>query len=143
YVFCVDPRKLMTMMDDLDKLSPKETEDLTKAIKAMEADKRRVIIGRERLQALNKRVGDRFKVTSMNYKDIDLEVEVIGAFPEGRYNQSAVMHRDYLNDAMDAYKREHKKPHDLAEKSLNLVWLKVPDTEAFRRVADQISTSSL
>ncbi len=144
FFFCMDPRKLLTMMDDLDKLAPDEHDKLARAIKAMEADKRKVILGRERLLALNKKVGERFKVTSLNYKDIDLEFEVIGTFPDGRYNQSAVMHRDYLNDALDVYKREHRgTPHPMAQKSLNLVWLKVPDTEAYRRVADQIEHSSL
>src|SRR5262249_42598541 len=47
-------------------------------------------------------------------------------------------------DALDAYKRDHKgTPHPLADKSLNLVWLRVPDSTAFRRVADQITSSSL
>jgi putative ABC transport system permease protein len=101
-------------------------------------DKRRVIIGRERLEAMNKRQGERFKVSSLNFKDIDLECEVLAVFPEGRYNQSALMNRDYLNSAMDDYERKHGTKHPMSEKSLNLVWVRVPDMVAFQRVADQV-----
>ncbi|HJT76139.1 MAG TPA: ABC transporter permease [Gemmataceae bacterium] len=144
FFFAMEPRKLLTMMDGLDQLTGKDRRDLELAIKEMERDKRKVIIGRERLQAMNKRVGERFKCTSMNYKEIDLEFEICGTFPDGRYNQSAVMNRDYLNDALDAYKRDHHgTPHALADKTLNLVWLRVPDTAAFRKVASQVENSSL
>jgi putative ABC transport system permease protein len=51
------------------------------------------------------------------------------------------MNRLYILDAMDDYKRKNGKPHPMADRTLNLVWLRVPDTEAFRRVADQIATS--
>jgi putative ABC transport system permease protein len=144
FFFCMEPRKLLTMMDDLDRLQGHELEELREAVTRMERDKRKVIVGRERLAALNKKPGERFTVTSINYTDINLEFEIAGVFPEGRYNQSAVMNRDYLNDALDAYKRDHKgTPHPLADRSLNLVFLRVPDTPAFRRMADQIETSSV
>jgi putative ABC transport system permease protein len=136
FFFVMDPRKLRTMMDAL--------EDIDEAlVQKLLHNKRGAIIGKERLAAMNKRVGERFKLTSLNYKGIDLEFEIVGAFPDGRYNQSAVMNHDYLRDALDAYAREHRgERHPMADKSLNLVWLRVPDTEAFRRVAEQIETSS-
>ncbi len=43
------------------------------------------------LAALNKRVGERFKITSINYKGIDLEFEIVGELPPGRYDKSAIM----------------------------------------------------
>jgi putative ABC transport system permease protein len=101
-------------------------------------NKRRVIIGRERLAAVNKRPGERFKVTSLNFKDIDLECEVLAVFPEGRYNQSALMNREYLNDSLDDYEHKHGAKHPMSEKSLNLVWVRVPDMIAFQKVADQV-----
>jgi putative ABC transport system permease protein len=101
-------------------------------------DKRRVIVGRERLASLNKRPGERFKVTSLNFTGIDVECEVLAVFPEGRYNQSALMNRDYLNSSMDDYERRTGAKHPMAEKSLNLVWVRVPDMIAFQKVADQV-----
>jgi putative ABC transport system permease protein len=133
--------KYTSMMDGMDELTEQEIDRLDQACREMEKDKRKVVIGRERLQAMNKRLGERFTLTCINYPGIDLEVEVIGAFPEGRYSQSALMNRLYILDAMDDYKRKNGKPHPMADRTLNLVWLRVPDTEAFRRVADQIATS--
>ena len=66
------------------------------------------MIGVDRLKALNKKVGEHFTVHSINYKDIDLDVEIIGALPPGRYGQSAVMNCQYLNDALNEdYPRTH------------------------------------
>src|SRR5262249_40163886 len=126
------------MMDGIDEFTDQERAALAEACREMERDPRKVIIGRERLEALQKKVGERMTVTSFNYKDIDLEVEIIASFPEGRYKQSALMNRDYLNQSLDAYERKTGKKHAMAEKSLNLVWVRVPDTATFGRVADQV-----
>jgi putative ABC transport system permease protein len=53
----------------------------------------------------------------------------------------AIMNRDRLNNALEAYKRKNGKDHPLANKTLNLVWLKVPDTASYNRIADQILQS--
>lgn len=162
FFFAMDPAKLMraerdergnlirtktgkivfnTMMDDLDQLSDSEIDLLDQACREMEKDRRKVVIGKERLAQMNKKVGERFTLHCINYPFIELEMEIIGEFPDGRYNQSALMHRDYILDAMDAWKRKNGRPHPMAEKCLNLVWLRVPDREAFRRVAEQIEES--
>jgi putative ABC transport system permease protein len=170
FFFCMEPRKLMKMMDGIDEWSDLERRTLEVACKLMttgetvneeearlvdpnldylrgqdvngklmfSGDKRRVILGRERLAAINKRVGERFKVTSLNFINIDLESEILAVFPDGRYNQSALMNRDYLNSALDDYERKHGAKHPMSEKSLNLVWVRVPDMVAFQRVADQV-----
>ncbi|MGL5096100.1 MAG: ABC transporter permease, partial [Planctomycetia bacterium] len=87
------------------------------------------------------RVGERIKLYSINYKDIDLEFDIVGQLPEGRYNQSAVVNRDYLNDAIDDYEQRTGSPHPLAEKSLNLVWLRTEDMNKFTRLAEQVTSS--
>lgn len=136
FFFAMDPRKLRTMMDDLQDFD----EGL---IKKMLLNKRGVLMGWERMKAINKRVGERFQLTSINYTDINLEFEIVGMLPDGRYNQSAIMNRDYLLDALDDYGRKRGTRHPMADKALNLVWLRVPDTAAFQRVAEQIGSSSL
>ena len=136
FFFAMDPRKLKGMMDALEDLDDR-------LIDKMLHNKRAVLLGRERMLAINKRVGERFQLTSLNYIGIDLEFEIVGELPEGRYNQSAVMNITYLLDAMDGYQRSHQgTKHAMADKALNLVWLKVPDTEIFRQVAEQVETSS-
>ena len=136
FFFAMDPRRIRSMMDDLDNLDPA-------LIDKMVQNKKGVLMGKDRLATVGKRVGERFVLTSINYKDIELEFEIVGQLPEGRYDQSAVMNRDYLNDALDQYERQHNgTKHPMANKTLNLVWLRVPDSDSFGRVADQIMTSS-
>jgi putative ABC transport system permease protein len=145
----MDPKKLLrienakpaSMMDDIDQFSPSDLQALDAACEVMDKDPTKVVIGVERLGLLKKQVGDRIKVSSLNYPDIDLEVEIIGAFPKGRYAQSAVMNRRYLNQALDDYKAKNGKPHPMADKALNLEWLKVPDRAALDKVAAQINRS--
>jgi putative ABC transport system permease protein len=132
FFFAMEPNKLTTMMDDLEDLDPALVEKLQQNLRG-------AILGRERLEAANKKVGERMKVFSINYKDIDLEFDIVGVFPEGRYNQSAVMNRDYLNRALNDYERKNRKKHPLAEKTLNLVWLRLPNSEAFEMVAERLA----
>ncbi len=142
FAFAMEPKKLRTMMDDLDTLPADKAADLEAAIAKMEANRQGVIVGKARLEALKARVGDRIKLYGINYRGIDLELEIVGLFPEGRYDKSAVINREYLNASLDAWPRNHKgEKHPLADKSLNLVWLRVPDTDAFQQVTDQITTS--
>jgi putative ABC transport system permease protein len=137
FAIALDPHKLRSMMDDLENLDPAVEQKLVD-------NKRGIILGIEKLQTINKRVGERIKITSVNYKDIDLDFDIVGSFPDGRYNNSAVMNRDYLLDALDAYPRTHNgTKHPRADRALNLFWFRVPEPEAYRKVADQIMQSSL
>lgn len=142
-VIALEPRKLYTMMDELETLPASQKAALISAADAMERNRRGVILGRTRLQRLGKRTGDRFTVTGISYRDIDLEFEIVGVFPPGRYDNVAVMNCDYLNAALDDWARKHNgRKHPLADKTLNLVWFRFPDLETFNRVADQITTAS-
>ena len=141
FAIATEPRKLRTMMDELDTLPPEAAAGLDQAIVKMEQNRQGIILGKDRLTALNKRVGERIKLYGINYRDIDLELDIVGTFPEGRYDNTAAIHRDYLLAALDAYQRERNQPHPLADKTLNLVWLRVPDSETFGRVAQQILSS--
>lgn len=142
FAVAMDPRKIRTMMEELDELTPDRAAEFDQVVAKLVAQRNGIIIGRERLAAMKKRVGDRLTIYSMMYKGIDLEFEIVGTFPAGRYDNSAVMNNVYLNEAIDAYGRKPgNAPHPLAQKSLNLVWLKVRDREAFNRVAEQIESS--
>jgi len=135
FFFAMEATKLRTMMDELESLDQK-------IVDAMVANPQGCIIGQDRLKKMQKQVGDRFKVYSLNYKDIDLEFEIVGTFPQNpRYNQSAVMNRKYLYDALDQYALNNKKKHPMAEKPLNLVWLRVADSETFGRLGNEIMSS--
>jgi putative ABC transport system permease protein len=153
FIIGLEPVKLLTIMDELlSEIVPskrqygvekKQRKQLEAAVQFMERNKRGMIIGKKRLTAISKKVGDRITLTGVNYKDLNLEFEIIGELPEsGRYDEAAFMHRDYLNDAMDAYPRSHSgAKHPMAGKSLHSVWLKVEDQATYGRIAGQIESS--
>lgn len=143
FAFCMEPQKLLTMMDELDSLQPGPKAELDKAIKAMEANRQGIIVGQKRLAAIEKKVGDRIKVFGINYRDLELECEIVGTFPPGRYDNNTCINRDYLNASLDAYKASKGKPHPLAEKTLNLVWVKVPTKDSFTKMSGQIDNSPM
>jgi putative ABC transport system permease protein len=144
FFFTMDPAKIVPMMDDLQDLDP--------ALVAKMNDPRMpeaVLIGSEKLRSIGMeetfrtKGSARVKLTSINYKDIDLEVEIVGVLPDGRYNQSAIMRVDYFNSAFDQYARDKRKQHDLSGKRLNLIWIRVPDRAAFDQVGGIIENSKM
>lgn len=156
FFIALEPGKLLTMMDEVmnditpvaSKTKPPPKHEMIEQFKAavdrLEHTKLGVIIGKEKLKIMKKVIGDRFRVKSTNYSGLELEFEVVGAFPDGRYEQFAVMRRDYLNDSLEAYPRSHGgQKHPLADKSLNVVWLKVADPAAYNKVSEQIDSSGL
>jgi len=144
FAFSMQPEKLLTMMDDLDSLGGQEKADFSAAVDRLKENRQGIIVGRKRLESLSRsvggelRIGDRVTVYSMNYRGIDLEFEIVGLFPPGRYDQSAAMNIEYFLAALDAFKQENGEAHPLADKCLNLVWLKVPTRKEFDQVAAQI-----
>lgn len=142
FALAMEPAKLTTMMDELDSLPPGQAEPFAAAVRKMEENPQGLIVGEGKLEQMNKRVGDRIKIFSLNYRGIDLEFEIVGTFPPGRYDQSAAMNRQYLLNALDTYPRTHNgQPHPMADKTLNLVWLRMADMQMFSKIADQIETS--
>jgi putative ABC transport system permease protein len=136
FFFVMQPKHILPMMDDLGDLDPE-------LVRKLEAKRDGCLLGPERLKAINRKVGERFKLTSMNYKDVDLEFEVVGVLPEGRYSIMGIMRADYFNNALDDYARKKGQPHPLDQKRLNLVWLRVKDRPTFEKVQSQIESASV
>jgi putative ABC transport system permease protein len=150
FFFAMEPGKLasydgrgrfQTMMEDVDDYSEEDKRKVVAACKEMEQNNHKVLIGPSRLAAMNKKVGEKIKVTSMNYPGIDLEFEIMGELPGGRYELSAVMNYQYLQNALDKYKNDNKAEHAMAQRTIALVWLRVPDAPTFEKVADQVMSS--
>lgn len=141
------PDAVMTMMDDLDEMQPGADRDrMFDLCEQLKMKKQGIILGVDRLKSINKQVGERIKIHGIIYKGIDLEFEILGTFPESvaRYAQSAVFNRDYLYDSLDAWPRTHSgQPHPLAQKNMNIMWLRVPSNEAFEQVSRQIENAPL
>ena len=139
FAIAMDVSKLNTMMDDLDSLQGEQKAAFDAVVEKLKTNKRGMVVGKERLKQIKKKVGDRMTITSVNYRDINLEFEIVGLFPDGRYDLSAAFNRDYLNDALDTYPASHGgKKHPMTQGTLNLVWVRVPDSETFNKVAGQI-----
>jgi putative ABC transport system permease protein len=134
FFFVMDPAHIRSMMDDLPDLDPV-------LVKKMQANRNAVLMGRDRMAAINRKVGDRFKIYSINYKGIDLEFEIVGQLPEGRYNDAGIMNETYFNEELDNFGRKGKK-HPLDQQRLNLIWLRVRDRDTYERVAHVVESAS-
>jgi putative ABC transport system permease protein len=143
--FVMRPPALLSMMDEiqLKDLTPENQEMMQKNVAAMQSNIQGIIVGVNKLRAINKKVGERIKVVGLNYKDLDFEVEIVGTFPAGsRYDDNAILNTDYFYRSLDAYERAKGKRHPLADRSLNLYWVRFPNQEGFERYADVISQPS-
>lgn len=144
FFFATDPRSMLYMFDDLeqDNLVPAEAEQMRQAVRAMQSNLKGIIISEPRLQKLNKKVGDKFRVYSFPqmYKDIEFEVEIVGTFPKSavRYEGNAIMNIDYLFKSLDAYYKNTGKQHPMADRCVNLYWVRVPDEQAMHSLADAL-----
>ena len=84
FAIACDPDKIATMMDGLDSLPADEEAQLHADIAKLKATRQGIILGHNHLRATNKRIGERLKLTGMSIsKGIDLEFEIVGAFPAG------------------------------------------------------------
>lgn len=145
FVVAIDPDKALTMLEGMDLLTPEQRREMEQIVAKAKVNKQGIVMGRSQMARLNKRVGERINLYGLsNFKGLDFEFEILGQFPPGRYDGLAAMRVDYFNSQMDAYPSRHGgRKHPLAERSLNIVWLKVPDEQAFNRIAAQIESSPL
>jgi putative ABC transport system permease protein len=136
FFFVMNPDHIIPMMDDIQELDPA-------LVKKLKENPRGVLLGRERLKALNRMVGDRFQLFSYDFKGLDLEFEIVGQMPEGRYNDSGIMNEQYFYRSLDDYYHKNGKQHPQGENPVSFVWLRVHDRETFERVAHTIRTASV
>lgn len=144
FAFIMEPEKARTMLDNIDVLTDEQAQELIDGIRKMKETRNGVIIGQGRLTKMQKRIGDRITVYGRNYKDINLELEIVGTFPKAtdQYSDSAMIRRDFVETELDTYKAAHNNTaHPMADKSLSLVWLRVPDRVSFDKMTEQILTS--
>lgn len=141
FLFALDPDAVTNGMMSEQGLNPEDLGEenwamMLRVIDEVKKDKRNVVIGEERLKILGKQVGDRIKMASLNYKDIEFEFDIVGAFPaDSRMAMNAAMRFDYLQAKLDEYQAKNNKPHPVADKCVNLVWVRMPSKEAFERLA--------
>lgn len=144
FCFAMEPEKVLTMMDDIEDLTGAARAEAQTLVEQMLEKPDRIVIGEDRLRQIGKQIGDRIRLTSINYRGIDLEFEIIGVFPPAaaRYSKLALFNRAYFDRAIDQWPRTHQnQPHPQAGRTINLVWLRVDNRRDFERIAQQISSS--
>jgi putative ABC transport system permease protein len=147
FLFALDPEAITTGMMSEQGLNKEDLgeEDWAKVVAAMEVvkqDKRNIIVGEDQLKIMNLQVGQEVKLYGTNYKEIEFECRIVAAFPAGsRLGTSAAMQYEYLLAKLDEYKVKKGKDHPIAERSLNLVWVRMPNKPAFERLAEQVNQS--
>jgi putative ABC transport system permease protein len=99
------------------------------------------LLGRRRLDRLNKRVGERFKVTGSQPSGVNLEFEIVGVLPPGRWDDNGFMNASYLNAAIDKYSKDHPERKAVLDRRIDLFWLEVGQKEDFPHIIEQINTS--
>jgi putative ABC transport system permease protein len=148
FLFALDPHAIETGMMKEQGLNPedvgeKDWGELLKVMALIKEDKRRIVVGEDRLQKLNKKVGDRIKFQSTNYRELEFECDIVGAFPaNSRLAGAAAMRFDYLESKLEQYKSTKGTPHPQADKCVNLVWVRLPSKEAFEQLAEIVNRDS-
>ncbi|MFN9373824.1 MAG: ABC transporter permease [Planctomycetaceae bacterium] len=140
-----EPEKAPTMLDDLDQLGPADMARLQAGIAKMKRQANAVIIGPEQLKTMNKKVGERFTLNGLIFKDLNLEFEIVDTFPEAaqRYGQTSLMNLDYLLQGIDEFEAKNKKKLANADDPIAFVMLKVKNKTDYERLSAQIANSPL
>ncbi len=140
FLFALDPQAVADGMMSEQGLNKDDLGDdwekLLAVIELVKRDKRNVIIGEDKLKTLGKSVGDTVKFYGTNYKELEFECIIVGAFPSGsRMANNAAMRYDYLLSKLDDYKSKKGKDHPLADRCLNLVWVRMPSKAAYEQLS--------
>jgi putative ABC transport system permease protein len=123
------------MIDDLDPVDQELVDKLAQTTNGC-------LVGRKRLRALNKEVGERFTVSGSQPPGVNLEFEIVGVLPAGRWDDGGFMNARYLNGAIDAYCRDHPASKPVLDKRrIDIFWIEAGNNDDLRRVIDQINTS--
>ena len=143
FAIACEPDKIGTMMEGLESLPADQEAELHANIAKLKANRQGIILGNNHLSNTNKRIGERLKLNGISIsKGLDLEFEIVGSFPPGRYDTMAAFNRDYFINALDSYPQTHNgQKHPWSERNLSLMLLKVPDSAAFAKIASQIESS--
>ncbi len=148
FLFALDPAAVKTgMMAEQglnnEDLGPELWAEMLQMIDLVKQDKRHIIIGEDRLKTMNKKVGDEIKLFSTNYKDITFECKIVGAFPSGsRMGNNAVLQYEYLQAKLSEYESVKKTPHPLADRCLNLVWVRMPTKAAYQTLTADVNETA-
>ncbi|MCI0704244.1 MAG: ABC transporter permease, partial [Planctomycetia bacterium] len=135
FMFCMEPEKILTMMDGLDDLTGEEKAQLEAGVQAMIANKQAIVVSKSRLKKMNLEVGQRIKLYGLNYPDTEAYFDIIGSLPDGKYEGVGFMNKAYL----DALLKTKPPDYVMQDKALNLIWVKLPNKAAFEILNEMVN----
>jgi putative ABC transport system permease protein len=145
FLFALDPDAILNEMLSEYEMNRKDMgeekwAELVRVIELVKQDKRNIVVGEDRLQMMDKKVGDEIKLYGLSHRDIEFEFRIVGAFPQGsRLGGAGAMRYDYLTAKMDDYRVRTGKDHPQAAQSLNLIWVRMPNKAAYEQLADEVN----
>ena len=145
FMLALEPHTILTMLEfqGLSKtdLSEEGYAELQASVAAMQEDKRNIIVGRERLEIMGKKVGDTLTAYTLGFKDIQFDLKIVGSFPaESRWGKSATMRMDYFEATID--NKGLKEADGSPLRTVNLVWVRLPNKQAYEELAVIVNDSS-
>jgi putative ABC transport system permease protein len=147
-MFALDPDAIANEMMaeqglSREELGDKVWQDVLQAVELVKLDKRNIVVGEERLKVLGKKVGDEIVFYPFNYVDIQFECKIVGALPSGtRVDQAGAIRFDYLVAKLNQYENDKKKPHPVADRCVNLIWVRLKSKAAFQELAAIVNNPS-
>jgi putative ABC transport system permease protein len=114
---------IATRMDNLREMHP-GMEDLDPALlDAMDREKNGVLMGQSILDQMNWHPGQKFSLTSFTHLGKNLDFKIVGVLPSELWSKNFFFREDYFQEGVGD------------RESVNLVWLRVADSETGKRVA--------
>ncbi len=143
-----EPDKLLTMMDGMEDLPASQLVEMQASVNKLKKTRGGIILGRDRLKDIesmigNVKVGDKITLNGIaSWSGLDMDFEVVGLFPPGRWDNFTAFDREYFQSTLDGYKVAHNnQKHPLDDVSLSLFWIKVPDEASYQKIVNQIGAA--
>jgi putative ABC transport system permease protein len=136
------------MMDGMEDLPESQFKEMQTSVDKLKKTRGGIILGRDRLKDIEEikgkvKIGDKFTLHGIaSWSGLDMDFEVVGLFPPGRWDNFTAFDREYFQAAFDGYKVAHNnQKHPLDDVSLSLFWIKVPDEASYQKIVDQIGAT--
>ena len=142
FLFCMEPDKIMTMMDGLDDLTGEEKELLEKGVQAMMANPQAIVMSKSRLKKMNLEVGQKIKLYGLNYSGHDLRVRDHRRAARRQVRGRRVHEQGVPPQGaggVPADTRQAGEPHPMQDKCVNLIWVKLPNKDAFEMLSAMVN----
>ncbi|HSQ54900.1 MAG TPA: FtsX-like permease family protein, partial [Gemmata sp.] len=165
FMFGLDPMRVLnidkegkyySVLDDelVEGLSDTDRDLVYAACLQMREEPRKIVLSQSRLEAMGLQVGQKIKVYSpLMYKDIQFEFEICAVLPKGKFEGLGFMNSLYLFRALESYRDDIRYfdtsamewkskaagvEHPLANKCVNLIWIRLPNKVGFQKLAGMV-----